>query len=226
MRLNQYLAKYTPLSRRGADSAVSEGRVEINGTLAKLGDVVIESDRVSLDGQLVTADIALQTILIHKPVNYVCSKNGQGSKTVYDLLPLHLRHLNSVGRLDKDSSGLLVMTNDGNLAHQLTHPRYKKTKIYHVTLDSPLTPQQQHMISTDGIQLADGLSRITLSPLDQNRKSWHITMHEGRNRQIRRTFAATHHTVLSLHRISFGAYKLGDLALGQFQQVTPLDLEK
>lgn len=219
MRLNQFLAARTSLSRRTADQAISEGRVEINGVLARLGDTVIDSDIVTLDGRPLEEQPQLVTIMLHKPAGYVVSRNGQGSQTVYDLLPKDYHHLNPVGRLDKDSSGLLLLTNDGKRANRLTHPSQQKEKIYEVTLNKALEALDQDAIHDKGIRLEDGLSRLHLTPLGDNHRAWRVRMHEGRNRQIRRTFAALGYTVTKLHRTHFGEYTLGSLKTGDFSVI-------
>lgn len=219
MRLNQFLAKYTGLSRRGADKAVAEGRVEVNGVLARIGDIVVPTDVVTLDGQRINTAANTITIIFHKPTGYVCSRNGQGSKTIYDVLPKEYRHLNPVGRLDKESSGLLLLTNDGELANQLTHPRYGKIKKYQISLNRPLEPLHQQFINNQGIILEDGISRLSLERMDDSRKNWQVIMSEGRNRQIRRTFAALGYKVQKLHRTDFGPYTLGDLLSGSTKEI-------
>lgn len=219
MRINQFLARHTDLSRRGADQAVYEGRVEINGTLARLGDTIIDSDHVTLDGRAITPSVKALTLLLNKPAGYVVSRDGQGSKTIYDLLPEKYHHLNSVGRLDKDSSGLLLLTNDGDLANRLTHPRYEKEKVYEVRLNRPLEPIDQDAIHDKGVQLEDGISKLGLRALDDSHQAWRVTMREGRNRQIRRTFSALDYTVTRLHRTNFGDYTLGQLKTGDFSVI-------
>ena len=158
--------------------------------------------------------------MINKPEGYVCSRKGQGNKTIYDILPENYKTLNTVGRLDKNSSGLLLLTNDGELAHQLTHPSFKKIKIYHIELDQPLAPLHQQMISDFGVQLDDGPSKLNLEKTDNNRKKFTVSMHEGRNRQIRRTFESLGYKVTKLHRTHFGTYDLKDLKSGQLIIVT------
>ena len=213
MRLNKYLALHTDLSRRGADQAVSDRRVMIGDQLAQLGQTVSDSDKVYLDQRLITPDTTAKTIILNKPVGYVCSRNGQGSMTVYDLIPTTLHNLNSVGRLDKDSSGLLLMTNDGNLANKLTHPSFEKQKVYRVTLNKPLRADDHKKIE-QGIQLEDGTSRLAIKKLSYD--TYEITMHEGRNRQIRRTFEELRYFVRELERTQFGPYKLGELKSGKW----------
>ena len=211
------MAQATGMSRRAADAAIAGGRVAINGQPTEVGAEVKPGDIVTLDGQTISFDPEPITIMLNKPAGYVVSRDGQGSKTVYDLLPAHLHHLKPIGRLDKDSSGLLLLTNDGGLANELTHPRYAKTKLYEVELDKSLAPLHQQMISDHGIQLEDGVSRLLLEKMD-NDKQWRVTMHEGRNRQIRRTFAALGYTVTKLHRTRFGSYELNDLQLSAWQK--------
>lgn len=208
MRLNVFLAQRTGLSRRAADQAIKQGRVAINGQPAQLGQAVDEADAVTLNGQKLTDATKLVTIMLNKPVGYICSRAGQGSRTIYELLPTKYHHLNPVGRLDKDSSGLLLLTNDGALANRLTHPRYQKTKVYEVQLDKPLAPLHQQMISDHGVQLDDGPSQLILAKLDNDPTKWQVTMREGRNRQIRRTFTALGYHVNHLHRTQFGNYNL------------------
>lgn len=220
MRINKYTALATGMSRRAADIVISEQRVQINGITATNGDDVQATDAVLLDGKPISAAVDLITIRLHKPVGYVCSRNGQGSETIYDLLPTEYHQLKPVGRLDKDSSGLLLLTNDGQLAQQLTHPSHHKTKVYEVTLDQPLQPLHRQMISDHGVLLDDGASKLALARQhDNDEASWIVTMHEGRNRQIRRTFASLGYTVTRLHRTNFGSYSLGDLAAGDYQLV-------
>jgi 23S rRNA pseudouridine2605 synthase len=219
MRINKFVAQASGLSRRAADAAIAEGRVLIDGKLAQLGDTVASDSSVTLDDQPISAAIKTTTIMLNKPVGYVCSRNGQGSQTIYELLPKELHHLKPVGRLDKDSSGLLLLTDDGELANQLTHPRYAKTKIYEITLDKSLEPLHQQLINDTGIQLDDGRSQLQLHKLDEAGKQWQVTMQEGRNRQIRRTFAALGYTVTSLHRTHFGNYVLQNLPSGQIKEI-------
>lgn len=213
MRINKFVAATTGLSRRAADKVITQGRVTINQQPATIGSIVADGDRVTLDGQLQQLQSQSTTIMLNKPVGYVCSRRGQGSKTIYELLPEHYRSLKPVGRLDKNSSGLLLLTNNGQLAHELTHPRYAKRKIYEITLNKSLTSEDQITIE-HGIQLEDGSSRLALQLMESDHRDWRITMSEGRNRQIRRTFAALHYRVITLHRTQFGDYELGDLTYG------------
>jgi 23S rRNA pseudouridine2605 synthase len=208
MRINRFIARATGLSRRAADQAVAGNRVTVNGRPATLGTDVGASDIVTLDGDAVRTPEMTVTIALHKPVGYICSRAGQGSRTVYDLLPAELHHLKSVGRLDKDSSGLLLLTSDGDLANRLTHPRYAKEKVYEVSLDRALARDDRQRLGT-GVQLEDGTSNLHVEHQDGTRLT--VVMHEGRNRQIRRTFQALGYRVTRLHRTRFGAYNLDGL---------------
>lgn len=223
MRLNKFVAQATGLSRRAADAAIEQGRVTVNSQKTNLGQEVDPSDIVALDNRAITPAVKTITIMLNKPVGYVCSRNGQGSKTIYDLLPTEYHHLKPVGRLDKDSSGLLLMTNDGNLAYELTHPSKQKTKVYEIELDKPLAPLHRQMISDYGVQLEDGPSKFQLDrhPEEGSDTKWQVIMHEGRNRQIRRTFQSLGYTVTHLHRTQFGLYQLGSLHSGQVSQYHP-----
>lgn len=221
LRLNKYIAQNTDYSRRKADELISAGRVQINDQPVEAGQMVSQTDQVTVDGKLIDnpEKVTPKTILMNKPVGFVCSRAGQGSQTIYELLPPEFQHLNSVGRLDKDSSGLLLLTNDGQLANTLTHPKYKKTKVYEVELNKPLQPLHQQMISDFGIQLNDGPSKLMIEKQDGDACKLIVTMSEGRNRQIRRTFLALGYNVAKLHRIIFGEHKLGNLNSGEIKTI-------
>lgn len=221
MRLNKYLAQATGISRRAADTAIELGDVLVNGEIPSAGHAVTSTDVVRYKGRtLVNASNPTHiTIMLNKPVGYICSRDGQGGRTIYELLPSKLHGLKPVGRLDKNSSGLLLMTTDGDLAHQLTHPSFAKTKVYKIAINQPLTPEDQSQIQ-NGVQLDDGTSKLELTPLSQtDQHNWKVTMTEGRNRQIRRTFDALGYNVVKLHRTHFGPYTLANLKPGEYQEL-------
>lgn len=221
MRLNKFLARASGISRREADDVIASGQVTVNGQTANIGQSIDEQhDAVIYKGQKLTLPTADTTIMLNKPVGYVCSRKRQGdSPTVYELLPKDFQKLKTIGRLDKDSSGLILLSDNGDLAHQLTHPKFAKVKEYTVTLDHPLSALHQQMISDFGISLEDGTSQLILESLNDKRTKFRVTMHEGRNRQIRRTFAALGYQVKTLHRLSFDNYQLGNLEPGQWKSV-------
>lgn len=217
-RLNKFLALALGVSRREADELISAGQILINGQTATLGARLNAEDQVTYQGKALI-QLAKQCLLMNKPVGYVCSRRQQGdAPTIYSLLPNELHHLKPVGRLDKDSSGLILLTNDGDMAHRMTHPSFVKQKRYLVTLNRALEPLHRQMISDFGIDLPDGRSQLTLSRQhDEDDKRWIVEMSEGRNRQIRRTFIALGYTVTKLHRTNFGEYSLGDIKRGEYQ---------
>ena len=219
-RLNKYLALRLGISRREADIYIDKKRVTINGQTVGLGARVTEGDKVEVDSKPLS-DVSYTYLAFHKPVGYVSSRRAQGdAPTLYELLPSEFHHLKPVGRLDKNSSGLLLLTNDGDFAYHMTHPKFYKTKIYLVKLDRDLEPLHQQMISDYGVQLEDGVSKFNLERLSEtNRKEWRITMSEGRNRQIRRTFKALGYAVTKLHRTNFGDYALGDIKPGKHEVI-------
>jgi 23S rRNA pseudouridine2605 synthase len=224
IRLNKHLALQLGVSRREADELIERGQVTINNQTAILGARFHPGDTISVQGDSVADDTALRYVMFNKPVGYVCSRRDQGDNpTIYTILPDEYHALKPVGRLDKDSSGLILLSNDGDFAFHMTHPKFMKTKIYEARLDHELEPLHQQMISDHGVQLEDGVSKLMLERMsDTNRKQWKITMSEGRNRQIRRTFGALGYTVAKLHRTNFGNYSLGDMKPGEYKTVDML----
>ena len=218
LRLNKHLALSLGISRREADNLIDRKSVQINGKIATLGARFNNGDTITVDGEKIAANTEYQYLILNKPVDYVCSRRQQGEHpTIYDLLPPKYYNLKPVGRLDRDSSGIILLSNDGDFAYQMTHPSFNKVKIYNVRLENNLAPLHQQMISDYGINLEDGSSKLQLEKMnDTDRKSWIVTMHEGRNRQIRRTFGSLGYTVEKLHRTNFGNYALGDIKSGEY----------
>lgn len=221
IRLNKFLAEKVGLSRREADNLIVDGKVLVNQQPAVLGARISETDEIICDGKIIsTKKPEYIYLMLNKPVGYVSSRKAQGEvPTLYELLPEKYQKLKTVGRLDKNSSGLILLTNDGDFAFKHTHPKFYKLKTYLVELDQTLAPLHQQEISDFGIHLEDGLSKLFLTKLDEGRLKWQVEMGEGRNRQIRRTFAALGYKVVKLHRIEFGHYQLGDLKTGEFKLV-------
>jgi 23S rRNA pseudouridine2605 synthase len=219
MRINRYVSAATGLSRRSADKLVDTGEILVDGQKAKPGQDILPGQKVIHKGKLLQVPEEFTTIILNKPVGYVVSRNGQGSNTIYDLLPAKYHKLKPVGRLDKDSSGLLVITDDGLLAQRLSHPSLEKIKIYDIELNKSLVPLHHQMINDYGIKLADGVSKLSLEKLDKQGRNYRVTMHEGRNRQIRRTFEALNYRVAKLHRIAFGEYRLHGLETAKYLEL-------
>lgn len=211
-RLNKFLALQLGISRRQADDLISAGKVAINEKPAKLGARFLKDDKITLGNKIISKTPEEKIyLLLNKPRGYVCSRKRQGdNETIYSILPKKYHNLKPVGRLDKDSSGLILLTNDGDFAFQMTHPKFRKIKEYLVRINTPLEPLHQQMIADFGVNLPDGKSQLGLERLDDSRKFWRVSMSEGRNRQIRRTFAALGYTVVYLHRTIFGIYRLSE----------------
>lgn len=218
IRLNKFLAERLGVSRREADDLISSGQITVNGQIASLGNKVDTKSIICYNNKTIPFETNYTYIAFNKPVGYVCSRRAQGqAPTLYDLLPQEYRKLKTVGRLDKDSSGLILLTNDGDFAFQMTHPKFRKTKVYEVELNRPLEPLHQQMISDYGVMLDDGPSRFKIIRKDTpDTKSYQVILTEGRNRQIRRTFAALGYRVTKLHRTQFGKYELNNLASGKY----------
>lgn len=203
MRINKFVAQSLGCSRRTADTLIEHEQVSVNGTPARVGQTITESDTVTHNGR----QLKLRThtyILLNKPVGYVCSRKQQDdAETIYSLLPQKYHHLKTAGRLDKDTSGVILLTDDGDYIQELTHPSSHKKKVYETSLDRPLSDRDLNSIQA-GVTLTDGLSSLQIEPTGES--NYKLTMHEGRNRQIRRTFGALGYTVVSLDRIQFGPY--------------------
>ena len=209
MRINRFVAQATGLGRRKSDRLIIDNQITVNGLPANIGQQVTTSDIVKYGSRVIELPQGHTTILLNKPVGYVCSRDGQGSKTIYDLIPSEYKQLKSIGRLDKDSSGLILLTNDGLLAQKLSHPSSNKEKIYEVKLRRELTVDEIDKLQTGKIRLDKRPSVLKIKTLKSN--LYKVTILEGRNRQIRRTFDKLNILVLGLNRIQFGQYKLQDL---------------
>jgi pseudouridine synthase len=220
MRINKYVAAGSGLSRRAADQAISSGRVKIAEHVASLGQSVTGSERITLDGLVIGQPPASTYIMLNKPPGYVSSRAHQGTHpNLYELLPIHLRDLRIAGRLDQDSSGLTLLSNDGDFIQAVTHPSRGKSKEYELRLSAPLSEDHKRSLKK-GVILSDGPSHVIL--LAANGPSLTISIEEGRNRQLRRTFGALGLAVLRLHRTRVGPYILtADLAPGMWRTFEP-----
>lgn len=220
VRLNKHLAHSLGISRRQADAYIEQGRVRINGHTAQIGNVIHPGrDQININNQDVVARPHRYTyLLLNKPIGYVCSRKQQGNTpTIYSLLPRQYHHLKVAGRLDKDSCGLVLLTDDGDTIFKLTHPKFGKQKTYHVGLNKPLSADDKKHIEK-GVQLEDGISKLTVTVIPaqagiQKKPNFYkVTMREGRNRQIRRTFKQLGYSVTHLERQLLGSYKLSNLS--------------
>jgi 23S rRNA pseudouridine2605 synthase len=224
MRLNRFLAAAGLGSRRHCDELIAAGRVTLNGKVCtNFSAQPSARDHVKVDGKLVHAAPAL-TIMLHKPAGFVSTRKGLHARdTIFDLIPEKFSHLFNVGRLDAQTQGLLLLTNDGDLAQRLTHPRFKVDKEYEVTLDRTwdpaLAPKLLHEILLDGQHTKIAGLRC-LSPTRLR-----VILRQGINRQIRRMFEAVGYRVKRLLRIRIGNLRLGDLPCGHWRALTPRELK-
>jgi 23S rRNA pseudouridine2605 synthase len=217
MRINQFVASATGLSRRAADAAIAEGRVRIGPQRATLGQTVDLQAVVYLDGRTLQLTTTHTYVVLNKPVGYVSSRTRQGADpTVYELLPTDFQRLRIAGRLDRDSSGLILLSDDGEFVHRYTHPSFGKTKLYELTLSRPLPSTDQQRLKA-GVELTDGPSRLQI--VRCNGRHVTVGLTEGRNRQLRRTFGKLGYGVESLHRTQMGPYRLAGLAAGRWREV-------
>jgi len=224
-RVQKFISQAGVASRRKAEEFIKSGQVLINGKKAKLGDKVNpESDIVKVYGKIIKPATALIYIALNKPHGYVVSKKDpRHRKTVFELLPEDLRSkIWNVGRLDFDTEGLLIMTNDGELTQALSHPSFEHDKEYEVTTQETPTETQLDKLRT-GVEIATGLTYPADIKLRNNKVR--ITIHEGKKRQIRRMFDAVGLSVINLKRIRIGKFSLpADLASGQFLMIKKEDI--
>ena len=223
VRLNAYLARAGVASRRRADDLIKAGRVTINGEPGQLNTFVESRDRVEVDGRRVEPQ-RLAYVLLHKPAAVVTTAHDpQGRPTVVDLVD-HEARVVPVGRLDADTTGALVLTNDGELAHRLAHPRYGVEKTYDVEVDRDPSGEQLQRLR-EGVELEDGRTAPARARrIGRNRLE--LVLHEGRNRQVKRMCEEVGLPVTRLHRPSYGGLDLGDLAAGEWRELTRGEVDR
>src|SRR5438309_9989983 len=223
MRLNRYLAAAGVGSRRQCDELIAAGRVTINGRVCTdFSAEPSERDHVKVNGKLVHVERPL-TVVLHKPAGFVSTRSDPHARnTIFDLLPPKFPRLFNVGRLDGQSEGLLILTNDGDLAQRLTHPRYKIEKEYEVTLDRPWDPSLALKLLR-GISL-DGERAIIARLRALTPTRLRVILRQGINRQIRRMFRAIGYEVKRLVRVRIGNVRLGDLPRGHWRALTKREL--
>lgn len=231
VRLNRYLAQAGVASRRAADDIILDGRVRVNGAVVDaLGTRIKPNDQVFVDGKLVSPG-RLDYILLNKPGDTITTVSDErGRKTVLDLLELSEEEragLYPVGRLDRHTQGLLLITNDGDLAHHLMHPKYGVTKVYRVVTDKVI-PDEHLSLLLSGITLDDGIARAdkvaAAEPYDGT--SIAVSIHEGRNHIVRRMFAALGYEDIKLERVSYGPLNLKGVRRGKWRRLHPHEIAK
>jgi pseudouridine synthase len=231
IRLNKFLAQAGVASRREADRMITQGRVSLNGEMVEsLGTLIDEkTDKVRVDGKRIKSDTSHIYLLLNKPSGYLVTvKDPFQRPTIMDLLPSLKKRIYPVGRLDFDSEGLLLLTNDGDLAHRLMHPRFRVKKEYLIMVkikpDSSSLVRLEKGIYLDGKKTAPAKIRILSTTKRGTRIK--VELHEGRKRELRRMFEAVGHNVLSLKRVSFGSLSLGGLKKGQWRYLTREELAR
>jgi 23S rRNA pseudouridine2605 synthase len=223
MRLNAYLARAGVASRRGADELIKAGRVRVNGEPGQLNTFVESRDRVEVDGRRVALQ-RLTYLLLNKPAGVVTTaRDPQRRPTVVELVPRGTR-VAPVGRLDADTTGALLLTNDGPLAHRLAHPRYGVEKVYEVEVEGEPDAAALRQLR-DGVELDDGFTaparvrRLAPSTIE-------LAIHEGRNRQVKRMLMAVGHPVRRLHRSGYAGLTVEGLEPGRWRELEPSEVER
>ena len=224
MRLNAYLARAGVASRRKADELIKTGRVTVNGEPGQLNTFVAKRDRVELDGKPLARQ-PLAYVLLHKPAGVVTTASDpNGRPTVVELVSDHKTRLVPVGRLDADTTGALLLTNDGDLAHRLAHPRYEVEKIYEAEVEGEPSDDALRQLE-QGVELDDGRTaparakRLAPSRIE-------LEIHEGKKHQVKRMLAAVGHPVVRLHRGRYAGLTLKGLGPGESRELTGAEVER
>ncbi|MBU0596797.1 rRNA pseudouridine synthase [Patescibacteria group bacterium] len=232
VRLQKAIADAGICSRRKAEELISLGKVEVNGKVVQeMGNKVnISKDEIKVESRKLKVESNNIYILLNKPTGYICSASNKQGKSVLDLLtsenslthkPINPFRLYPVGRLDKDSDGLVLLTNDGELTDLLTHPRYEHEKEYEVNISKNLSSTDQKKLESNMIIGEDNVRGLKIKKILNNKKGQTVTvvLKEGKNRQIRRMFGQFGYDVLSLRRIRMGELKLGTLPIGKWKKI-------
>ena len=219
MRINKFLAEQGVASRRESDKLIQEGRVELNGKTAKLGDEVSPNDVVTLDGKTLSHKVKYEYYLLNKPKGCVSTvSDDKGRKTVMDFLPESAGRVYPVGRLDYDTEGMLILTNDGELANRLTNPKNEIPKTYVVRVEGTITPNQLNRVRV-GVEIEPGVvtkkCKVTVTETNKSYTKMQVVLTEGKNREIRKMFE-----VVGKHVDFIKRTKIGDLTLSGLDRGT------
>lgn len=227
VRLQKILADHGIASRREAERLIAAGRVSVNGkAVTQLGSSANPTlDKIAVDGRLLEPLLPRRVLLLNKPIGYLstCKPSREQGISLLELLPSDRRYF-PVGRLDRDTSGLIIVTDDGDLALKLSHPRFESRKTYRVTTHRSLSDSQIEQLSS-GVTLSDGPARaLSVRRISQRRIE--LILGEGRNRQVRRMIRAVGANVANLERIAIGTLFLGDLKAGRWRELGPSEIKK
>ena len=228
MRINKFLAEQGVASRRGSDQLIFEGRVKINGRLSVAGDNVEPSDTVELDGKILSHKVKYEYYLLNKPKGYVCTVSDEKDrKTVMQLLPEGAGRVYPVGRLDYETEGLLILTNDGDLAYRLTAPQNEIPKTYLVKIEGTIALSELNRLRS-GVEIEKGVvtkkCKINIVETDKNFTKLHVVLTEGKNREIRKMFEFIGKHITFLKRIKIGDLTLSGLDRGKVRKLTPEEI--
>ena len=226
MRINQYISQCGIASRRKAEALILEGKVSVNGIAVKeLSTQIKETDLVEIDGQKIFPVKQHTTIAFHKPPGVICTATDpQGRKTIYDCLPSGFSNLKYIGRLDLQSRGLVLLSDDGELVYRLTHPKYQIERSYLVWTSRELSRRAMESL-LNGIDIGEGeIGKVKDIFLDDGFVELVLT--EGKNREIRKMLHALHYHIEDLKRISFADITLGDLAVGDYREIVGEELKE
>lgn len=226
-RINKFIAACSEVSRREADRLIQEGKVKVNGQkVSEMGLLISDKDKVELNGKILHKQ-KFEYYLFHKPAGYITTKSDEKSrKTIYDLLPEKFKMFNPAGRLDKASSGLLILTNDGELLQKLTHPKIQVSKVYKVTVKGKLSEGDFYKLA-NGIEIEPNkiaYAEAELLEFDKGSSTLKITLYQGYNRQIRKMMAAISKEVLALKRISHGTLSIAGIEKGKYREIKKTEL--
>lgn len=232
MRINKFISLCGIASRRAADTLIADGKVMVNGeVISDLGHQVDEDkDQVVVDGVHARLPKKTTTIMFHKPAGCVCTKDDpQGRQTVYDYLPPGYHTLKYVGRLDLQSRGLILFTDDGELLHRLTHPSYEIPRSYFVWTDRPLSEHAAQKL-VDGVDIREEGAEVEeiafATDIYLEKGFAELVLTEGKNREIRRMMRAVGYEIRDLKRVSYCRLQLGDLPAGEFRELTADEMNK
>lgn len=229
IRLNKYIASSGLCSRRKADELIEAGSVSVGGKkISEPGYLVQPKDKVFVDGKFIHP-VKHEYYRFYKPAGYITTTDDEkGRKTIYDLLPENLHHLKPVGRLDKDSTGLLILTNDGDLINELTHPSVKVPKLYRVTVNGKITQNDIDKMYK-GFEIEKGktaYAQVDVLEINKNSTVMEVLLYQGLNRQIRRMFEILGYEVVTLKRIQHATLNLDGLKRGEFKPIKPQQIKE